>query len=364
MKVGMIAPPWVPVPPVGYGGTEGVVDSLARGLRDLGHDVVLFTTADSTCPVERRWVYDEAVEPMGCSLVECRHVQAAYDGLADCDIIHDHTTIGPIWAAASKPRIPVVTTIHSSFNQATRPVLAHVGQWLMLNTISQNQRDSAPEVPVAAVIHHGINPDDHTVGDGSGGYAFFIGRCAPEKGAHDAIEIARRAGIPLRIAAKMRAPEEYDYFHDMIEPHIGPGVEFMGEISPQERDRQLAGAVALLNPITWSEPFGLVMIEAMASGTPVISYPYGAAPEIVTSGLTGFLVGGVAQAVDALRLIDVIDRRACRAEVEGRFSSMRMTTDYVTFYRRAMGFPKPRDIDLTGQGVVLTDVARRGAVMR
>ena len=335
MRIGMIAPPWVSVPPTGYGGTEEVVDTLARGLRELGHDVVLFTVGDSTCPVDRRWVFEHPVLPMGHSTSECRHVQAAYDELADCDVIHDHTMVGPVWAAALRRDVPVVTTVHSAFDATTRPVYAQVGRWVTINAISHSQRASAPEIPIAAVIHHGLDARRHIPGTGTGGYALFIGRCAPEKGAHAAIEIARRAGVPLRLAAKMREPDETAYFHEQIEPHLGPDVEFLGEIGPEQRDRELAGAVALLNPITWTEPFGLVMIEAMATGTPVISYRAGSAPEIVTHGTTGFLCDGTDDAVAALRSVSDLDRAACRAEVEGRFSARRMTRDYVSLYQNA-----------------------------
>ena len=333
----MIAPPWVPVPPTGYGGTEGVIDTLARGLRGLGHDVVLFTIGESTCPVDRRWVYPHPAVPMGHSTFESRHVQAAYDALAGCDVIHDHTTVGPVWAAALRRDVPVVTTVHCALDAVTRPTYTHIGRWVTINAISHSQRASAPEVPIAAVIHHGIDAERYTVGPGTGGYVFFIGRFSPEKGAHDAIEIARRADVPLRIAAKMRERDEVAYFHEHVEPHLGPDVEFLGEIGPEDRGRELAGAVALLNPITWTEPFGLVMIEAMAAGTPVISYRSGAAPEIVTHGTTGYLCAGVDEAVAALRRVSALDRAACRAEVEGRFSAQRMTRDYIALYRGATG---------------------------
>ncbi len=332
----MIAPPWVTVPPTGYGGTESVIDTLARGLVDLGHEVSLFTVGESTCPVDRRWVYEQAVVPMGLATPELRHVQAAYDELVGYDVIHDHTTVGPVWAAALRRDVPVVTTVHCSFHEATRPVYARLGRWVTVNAISHSQRRSAPEVPVAAVIHHGVDPARYPVGAGDGGYAVFIGRCSPDKGAHDAIEIARRAGVPLRIAAKMREPDEVDYFHRCIEPALGPEVEFQSARSGRRSAPACSrGAVALLNPITWTEPFGLVMIEAMACGTPVIAFHSGAAPEIVTHGRTGFLCRDVGDAVHALRSVAELDRAACRAVVEGRFSARRMTRDYVSLYRDA-----------------------------
>ena len=204
MRIGLIAPPWMSVPPMAYGGTEGVVDTLARGLRDDSHNVVLFTTGDSTCPVERRWVYPTPPEPMGFTLTELRHVRAAYDELSNCDVIHDHTTAGPAWAQIRDDHGPVVTTMHNPFTPEARDIVTDYAGWgVTVNAISQHQRQTAPEVPVSAVIHHGIDTSRFDLGAGDGGYALFLGRCAPEKGIHDAIEIARRGGLRLRIAAKM-----------------------------------------------------------------------------------------------------------------------------------------------------------------
>jgi glycosyltransferase involved in cell wall biosynthesis len=337
MRVGLIAPPWACVPPRSYGGTEGVVDTLARGLRDAGHDVVLYATGDSTCPVERRWTYPTPAEPMGLTPLELRHVQSAYAALEGCDVIHDHTTVGPVWAQARGDLPPIVTTVHCVFSTEARALYADLARWgVTVNAISQDQRDSAPEVPVAAVIHHGLDTERFELGAGDGGYALFLGRCAPEKGMHEAIEIARRGGLRLRLAAKMRAPDEQRYFERFIEPHLGPDVESIGEIGPAERVRELAGASVLLNPIAWREPFGLVMIEALACGTPVLSYPAGAAPEIVAHGTTGFLCRDVDEAVSVLPDVPALDRGACRRSVEERFSARRMTDDYVRLYRAAI----------------------------
>lgn len=333
LRVGILAPPFVPVPPTTYGGTESFIDTLARGLAADGHEVVLFTIGDSTCPVPRRWVFRSAPEPMGLALNETVQVRAAYDELAGCDVIHDNTTIGPIWAAATDHLGPVVVTCHGALTPDNRPLYAELALWATFVAISHDQRDSAPEVPFATVIHHGLDPDRYSVGDGSGGYAMFLGRLAPEKGAVAALEIARRAGIPLRVAAKMREPGERDYFEQFVRPRLGPGVDFLGEISPDERNRQLGGAVALLNPISWAEPFGLVMLEAMVCGTPVISYPNGAAPEIVDDGTTGFLCSGVDESVGALAKAAGLDRAACRARVEAEFSAGLMVSRYERLYR-------------------------------
>jgi glycosyltransferase involved in cell wall biosynthesis len=332
LRVGLVAPPWLPVPPATYGGTESFVDVLARGLVATGHAVRLFATGHSTCPVDRSWFYPEGVEPIGMAVFEAAHVQAAYEVLDDCDVIHDNTTLGPMWAAAVRHPTPIVLTYHGEFSPQTIPLYAVVARWCGLTAISHSQRASAPEVPFAGVVHHGIEADRFTPGDGSGGYAMFLGRLAPEKGAAEAIEIARRAGMPLRIAAKMREQPEKDYFAEFVEPHLGPDVEFLGEVDPEERERQLGGAVALLNPISWAEPFGLVMIEAMACGTPVVGFPSGAAPEIVVDGTTGFLCDGVTDAADALTRVGGLDRAACRRHVETAFSAKRMVADYVQLY--------------------------------
>jgi len=336
MRIGLIAPPWVPVPPPRYGGTEAIVDALARGFAGLGHDVTLFTTGDSACPVRRRWVHPRPPEPMSTTIAELRHVQAAYAELAGCDIIHDHTVAGPFWAANRRVRPPVVTTVHGEFTPDLRSLYREATSWAWVTAISRSQRATAPDVAVAAVIHHGLDASAFPFGSGDGGYAVFLGRLAPEKGAHLAIEIARRAGVKLRIAAKMREPAEHDYFEHRIKPELGPDVECLGEIGADERNELLSGAVALVNPITWPEPFGLVMIEALACGTPVIAYPHGAAPEFVRHGVTGFLSTDIRQAAAALTRVGELSRTACRAAVAAEFSADRMVGDYLAVFRRAI----------------------------
>ncbi|HET7821788.1 MAG TPA: glycosyltransferase family 4 protein [Ornithinibacter sp.] len=324
------------MPPTTYGGTEGFLDTLARGLLADGHEIRLFTIGDSTCPVPRCWVFGSAPEPMGLALHEAVQVRAAYDDLVDCEVIHDNTTIGPMWATATDHPCPVVVTCHGALNAVNTPLYADLARWASFVAISRHQRASAPSVPFATVIHHGLDPDRFPVGDGSGGYAMFLGRLAPEKGAVAALEIARRSGMPLRLAAKMREPAEREYFERFVRPRLGRDVEFLGEITPDERNRQLGGAVALLNPITWAEPFGLVMVEAMVCGTPVISYPNGAAPEIVEDGTTGFLCDGVDEAVAALGKVGGLDRTACRAHVEAEFSASLMVSRYERLYRKVI----------------------------
>ena len=333
-RIGIIAPPWVPVPPLGYGGSEAVIDSLARGLAHAGHDVVLYATGDSTCPVERRSYWPEGVTPMGSILPETAHVLAAYDALRDRDVIHDHTLIGPLLGALHGSPA-VVTTNHAPFTPEIRALYA-AAPAVSLVAISHAQRAAAPEIPVARVIHHGLDVADFAVGDGGGGYLAFLGRMNADKGVHRAIEVARRAGVPLKIAAKMREEAEVAYFDSVVRPMLGGDIEFLGEVGPAEREALLGSAIALVNPIAWPEPFGMVMIESLAAGTPVLTYAIGAAPEIVDDGVTGFLGSDIDSLADAVSLVDGLDRRRCREVVETRFSAERMVAEHIDLYSALM----------------------------
>jgi glycosyltransferase involved in cell wall biosynthesis len=345
LRVGMLAPPWVTVPPERYGGTEAVIDVLSRGLLAAGHEVVLFTTADSGCPVPKQWTYAVPPLPMGSVLPEIHHVQAGYDALLDCDVIHDHTIAGPVWAATLSERPPVLVTQHGEFSPEVCAVLAHLQHAVTVNAISHSQAAMARGVGVQAVVHHGLETGRFPVGAGEGGFAMYIGRCTPEKGLDTAIAIARGAGVPLVVVAKMREVVEQRYFTETIEPLLGDDITFLGEVPPPERNRLLAQACALINPISWPEPFGLVMAESLACGTPVIAYPAGAAPEIVDDGVTGFLCKSSEEAAQALRDVGQLDRDACRAAVQERFSAERMVADYVALYRLVIasgrGIPQP-----------------------
>ncbi len=335
MRIGIVAPPWLPVPPERYGGTELMIDRLARGLQAAGHEVRLFTTGDSTCPVERGWVHERSESlRMGLSVPEIRHVFHAYEHLADCDVIHDHTVVGPIYARRHGD-LPVITTNHGPFNAELNDVYRAVSDCVPVIAISHNQASAAhPEVWLAGVIHHGLDAEDFPVGSGDGGYLLFLGRMAPEKGARRAAQIARAAGRRLLIAAKMREPLERLYFEEEVRPLLGADVEYVGEVGWEHKLELLAGAEALINPIRWPEPFGLVMIEALACGTPVLAFKEGAAPEIVQHGVTGFLCSDEQDMVEAIAHIGELDRRACRAAVEGHFSLRRMVDDHVRMYQR------------------------------
>jgi glycosyltransferase involved in cell wall biosynthesis len=348
LSVGLIAPPWVSVPPAVYGGTEVIIDMLARGLTDLGCRVRLFTTGDSTCPVERRWLYPTALGTMAAPEGEQRHVERAYTELDDVDLIHDHTLHGLLRTDLHPPGVPVVTTAHGPFTPEMADLfrIAAAGG-VGIVAVSHAQRNSAPDLPVMAVIHHGVDVSQFPFGRGDGGYVLFLGRMSSDKGAHRAIEVARAAGRRIVLAAKMWEPAEHRYFADCVAPLLGDDAVYIGEVGGERKLRLLAGAEALVNPIRWPEPFGLVMIEAMACGTPVLAFAEGAAPEIIAHGSTGFVCTDKRDMASHLNLVESIDRRRCRDRVDTKFSSQRMVADYVQLYLRALDGAFGPDIENT-----------------
>jgi glycosyltransferase involved in cell wall biosynthesis len=334
MRIGLIAPPWVPVPPPAYGGTEAVVDRLARGLVLAGHEVLLAAAASSSCPVPRvAGTVDarDGAPVCGDSLTELRHVITGYAAMGAVDVVHDHTVLGPLYRDVH-PRAPVVTTNHGPFDAVLTPIYRAMRPVAVV-AISHHQASTAADVPLAAVIHHGIDVEAVPFGQGDGGYASFLGRMCPDKGPREAILIARTAGVPLKMAAKMREPAERDYFESVIRPLLGSDVEYVGELGPRDKLALLGNSFALLNPLQWAEPFGLVMIEALASGTPVVGTPTGSAPEIVDDGLTGYLRTG--QLALAAGLIEALglDRADCRTAAVEHFSTERMVAAHLRLYR-------------------------------
>jgi glycosyltransferase involved in cell wall biosynthesis len=338
MKIGLLVPPWLPVPPPSYGGTEAVVDRLARGFAARGHDVLLWSTGDSTCPVPTGWRFDRArPEDIGDMSVELEHVRAGYEAMVTwgADVIHDHTLSGPGFSGVHA-HCPVVTTCHGPFDSVLGDLYRQISTRVPVVAISHDQASRAEGIRVQCVIHHGIDVEEIPVGDGVGDergpYLLHVGRMCADKGIPNAIGAARRAGQRLVIAAKMREPLEHQYFRTCVEPLLGHGVEYVGEVDQQRRNELMGAATALLNPIQWHEPFGLVMIEAMACGTPVIALRKGAVPEIVDEGVTGFVRDDEAGLVEAIERVGSLDRAVVRSTVAARFDTMRMVDQHVALF--------------------------------
>ena len=348
MRIGIMAPPWVPVPPALYGGTESIVDRLARGFVAAGHEVLLWTTGDSTCPVERGWVFERSEgERMGAAVIELRHLIHGYDAMFDwgADLVHDHTVVGPIYARRF-PALPVVTTNHGPFDEDLTDLYRAVAGEVAVIAISHDQASRADDVVIDAVIHHGIDLDDYPAGDGGGDergeYFLYLGRMAPEKGARRAALAAKRAGVRLLIAAKMREPWEREFFEHRVKPLLDDDIVYVGEVGFEEKLPLLQGATALLNPIRWPEPFGLVMIEALACGTPVLAFREGAAPELVDDGVTGYLCDQTSELGDRIPDSRSLDRAACRKSAETDFSTRRMVEDHLELFDRVLERYRPR----------------------
>lgn len=333
MDIAIIAPPWLPVPAPAYGGTEAVLDELARGLQAAGHEVLLICHPQSECPVPKKSVIPaEDTVRMGRASIELEHVIGAYELVKDYDVVHDNTLAGPIYSARY-PNLAVVTTNHNPFTRTYNALYGAAVPRVALVAISQSHATST-HLPIDAVIHHGINVDDYPLGAGDGDYVALLGRMTENKGVHRAIAVARAAGMRLKIAAKMREPHERAYFEEFVEPHLGDDVIYLGEVDAIGKRKLLASAVAMLNPISWREPFGMVMLEALACGTPVVGCPQGAAPEIVEHDVTGFLGDSDGELINGLLSIDRIDRRACREHVRQHFSVERMVDGYVQVFER------------------------------
>ena len=323
------------MPPPGYGGTEVVLDGLARGLVDAGHEVLLIGHPDSTCAVKRLAIVPaEDAQPMGRAVSELEHALGAYEAAAGYDIISDHTTAWPVVALTS-PHPAVVATNHNPFNRGREAIYRRAADRVALVAISRSHA-STTDLRVAAVIHHGIDVDAFPFGRGEGGYLATLTRMTHDKGVHRAAQLARQAGVPLRIAAKVRATREHEYFDECVRPLLTRDVEFIGEVDTDGKRELLTGAFALLNPTEWAEPFGMTMIESLACGTPVVGTARGSTPEIIDHGVTGFLGDSDADLLAGIRQVASLDRAACRQVAEQRFSTAVMASNYVNAYEREL----------------------------
>jgi glycosyltransferase involved in cell wall biosynthesis len=337
MKIAQVAPLWESVPPKLYGGTERIVSYVTEELVRMGHDVTLFASGDSItmarleaiCPHSLR--LNTGIFNRDAPLLMLQERSLGAQG--DFDIIHSHLDFN-CFPLARRNAVPVVTTLHGRLDlPELEPVFREFAE-MPLVSISDAQRLPIPWANWQATIHHGLPRDLYSYHPQPKGYLAFLGRIATEKRPDHAIELAKRTGLPLRIAAKVD-PADQQYYRSQIEPLLDhPLVEFIGEISDAEKNDFIGNAAALVCPYDWPEPFGLVLIEALACGTPVLAYRRGSIPEIIVDGMTGFVCENLSEMADAVQRIAHIDRHRCRAAFDERFTADRMARDYVALYER------------------------------
>lgn len=327
MRIAQISTPHIPTPPDGYGASELVAGLLVAGLVRRGHEVTLFAAAGSTAPATELRTFAPPHRLEGFDHREVAHVAIALREARRFDVIHNHClAAGP--ALAGLVDRPCLTTLHY-VHHLVRAFPDH-----HYVAVSHSQRRLLPELNVVGVVHNAADLSAHTLRAVKSDYLLFLGRFHPNKGAHVAIDVAERLGERLIIAAPSPPPDQVAYFEERIQPRLGGRIEWVGPVKGEVKDRLLGEARCVLMPVCWDEPFGLVYVEAMASGTPVVTFDRGAASEIVAHGKTGYVVGDVDEMVAAVPLAAEIDPEACRRHVEERFGVDRMVDGYLEVYRR------------------------------
>jgi glycosyltransferase involved in cell wall biosynthesis len=344
MRIALVSTPFAAVPPVHYGGTELIVHELAEGLVARGHDVALYATGDSVTSAHLRWVYPAAKWPPD-PFSDLHHTSWAFRDVAQrrFDVVHAHS---PTALALGRllPGTPLVYTIHHDEQPRLTDYYRQFPD-VRYVAISADQRSRQPSLPGVAVIRHGLDPARFAWSDTPGEYACFVGRLAREKGPHTAIDIAAAAGVPIRVAGEAHPPDR-DFARAEVEPRLGqPHVTYLGAIGLAAKVPLLRDARALLAPIDWHEPFGLIIIEAMLSGCPVLAFPMGSAPELIEQGVTGYVVRDADEMTAVLRpgsVLDRFDRRRCRARAVQRFSRSRLVKEHEALYDQVMGVTAER----------------------
>jgi glycosyltransferase involved in cell wall biosynthesis len=339
MRIAQIAPLTEAIPPKLYGGTERVVYWLVEELVALGHDVTLFASGDSRTSAKLQAFWPRALrldgsirDPNALHMSMLEHVRRQADQF---DFLHFHLDYYP-FSLFSRQSTPFLTTLHGRLDLPEHQPVFNTFSSIPVVSISNAQRRPLPQARWTGTIHHGLPQDLLRPLPVKPSYLAFLGRIAPEKRVDRAIRIAEHCGIPLKIAAKVDSLDR-DYYEEEIKPMLGsPHVEYIGEIGDKDKSQFLSGAIALLVPIDWPEPFGLVMIEAMACGTPVIAFNRGSVPEIIDDGLTGFIVEDEAGAIGAVDRLSELSREKIRAQFEQRFTARRMALDYLAVYRGLM----------------------------
>ncbi|TML53945.1 MAG: glycosyltransferase family 4 protein [Actinobacteria bacterium] len=327
------------MPPTGYGGIEWIVWLLADGLTDDGHEVTLFASGDSRTKAKLESVFEHAPsDQIGRSLPELRHVLACYERADEFDVINDHT--GPLGAVlGGLVETPVVHTVHGPLDGEPGEVYEGIGQVaprVGLISLSLNQRLPKPELNWIANVPNALDLEHYPCKPHRGDYLLYLGRMNHEKGAHRAVAVAMELGLPLKLAGKVREQKEREYFAEFVEPHLGNGIEYLGEVNHGTKVELLQNARATLFPIEWEEPFGLVMIESMACGTPVIATRHGAVPEVLEDERGGVIVDHWREIPAALERADAIEPAECRRYAEEQFAPERMVGDYENAYLKAI----------------------------
>jgi glycosyltransferase involved in cell wall biosynthesis len=339
MRIAVLAPAWFAVPPSGYGGIEWVVSLLADGLADAGHDVTLFASGDSRTKAKLSAVFPQAPsKQIGKAMPDLRHALACYERADEFDVINDHS--GQVAAlAGGLVSTPVVHTLHGPLEGEPGEVyerIARLAPRVGFISISLNQRKPKPDLPWIANCPNALDFSLYPCKPHRGDYLLFLGRMSADKGAHRAIAVARETGLPLKMAGKKQDAKEIEYFAEYVEPHLVGGIEYLGEVTHGEKVELLQDARVTLFPIEWEEPFGLVMIESMACGTPVIATRWGAVPEVIEDGRSGIIVDTYRHMPDALERADALDPVECRRYVEEFFAPERMVASYLEAYETAI----------------------------
>jgi glycosyltransferase involved in cell wall biosynthesis len=345
MHIAQVAPLTEAIPPKLYGGTERVVSWLTEELIALGHDVTLFASGDSRTSARLAKVWPRALRLDGAvrdpNALHMMMLEQVYRRAGDFDFLHFHLDYYP-FSLFSRQATPFITTLHGRLDLPEHQPVFEVFSSLPVVSISNSQRRPLPQANWVRTVHHGLPADLLEPRPIKPSYFAFLGRVAPEKGLDRAIRIAEHCGVPLKVAAKID-PVDQTYYEEQIRPMIQSArVEYIGEINDREKSAFLSGAVALLVPINWPEPFGLVMIEAMACGTPVIAFNRGSASEIIEDGLTGFVVEDETGAIGAVDRLSQLSRDNIRRRFEERFTARRMAQDYLAVYRGLLRASAPQ----------------------
>jgi len=345
MRIALLAPAWFAVPPTRYGGIEWVVSILADGLVERGHEVTLFAAGDSQTKAHLVTSYDEPPSyRIGMSLPDLHHTLTCLERAGQFDVVHDHS--GPLACAlGGATRTPFCHTAHGPLDGEPGRIYDQIGRVspsVHLISLSHNQRAPLPDLNWLATVHNAIDIESYPFDPGNDGYLLFLGRMSPDKGAANAVAIAERTGLPLRLAGKMHDPEERRYFEREVEPHLRGGIEYLGEVSHGEKVALLQRALVTLFPIQWEEPFGLVMVESMACGTPVAATRMGAVPEVITDGVSGVIEDTVEALATRIEEAAGLDRAAVRRDADDHFSDQRMVADYEAAYERIAGGRRTR----------------------